>query len=145
MCGLAEYNLYGGYLEGWLTIQEIKEMIDHLMYCNKEWVFDDTAIARKFAQITIDLSKEIWCSAWNGFVYTQTAQLLKRGLELEIITMDDLIFGYDAQVWQVLTSCNDAVLNDIMATVINYPKASHWLTQKNMIYMRRVNLEALIL
>lgn len=115
-----EYNLYGGYIEGWLSQEEVQEIVRHIHYKNAQWIFDDVQYARIFADVTIALSENIWCAAWNGFVFTKTAQMLKRALEINCITMDDLIFSYDEKVWQMLQSCQDIKVKKDIAAILHY-------------------------
>ncbi len=115
-----EYNLYGGYLEGWLTQPDIQNILGHLTYHKGQWLFDDLASARLFAHITVELSKKIWCSDWNCFIYTESAHLLKRGLELKVITMDDLTFSTDHVVWAMLKEHPDEQLQAIITRIMHY-------------------------
>lgn len=116
-----EYNLYGAYIENWLTQEQIIQILNHLHYRNKNWIFDDIGCAHLFAQITLDLSKNIWCSAWNGFIFTESAHLLKYALDHELITMSDLIFSDDETIWHTFTHCKDPLMQIMLTRIKEYP------------------------
>jgi uncharacterized protein len=115
-----EYNLYGAYIEGWLNQEEICSIINHLHYADNQWFFDEQESAQQFAQITLDLSSKIWCAPYNGFIYTQMAQLLKEALALHLISMDDLTFSDDATIWKTLTASNNPTITMLINRLINY-------------------------
>ena len=118
-----EYNLYGGYVEGWLTKQEIKDIVKHIVYKDGQWIFTSADAAQKFAKVTIDLSVKNWSSAENGFVSTFMASILKRGFELGVITKDDFHFSTDQKVMDKLRASSDEQVQIWFAKVDNYTQA----------------------
>jgi HD superfamily phosphohydrolase len=118
-----EYNLYGGYVEGWLTEQEMRAIVTHLKYQDGQWIFTDVQAANKFAKITIDLSVQNWCSAENGFISTIMASLLKRGFALKIITQNDFNFLTDQQVWDMLRASEDQEIRRLFSKIDTYQKS----------------------
>lgn len=115
-----EYNLYGGYLEGWLTKKELKEIVSHMRYCDCEWCFDNLDSARKFGKVSIDLSIVNWCSAWNGFVCTKTAHLLKHAFDKKLFTHDDFVFSFDEHLWELLHKSDDPVVVKLLQQIKAY-------------------------
>jgi hypothetical protein len=115
-----EYNLYGGYIDYLLSKEDIAEIVDNVTYDNDQWVFNDAHVARKFAQVTVDLSEKRWCAAWECFVSEETAQLLKRSLELGIITRNDLAFAVDAYAWSVINASDDSLVKTGLRRIKEY-------------------------
>lgn len=117
-----EYNLYGGYLEHLLTRDDIMMILDALEYQHGSWVFTDYHAARLFADTVLYLSKNIWCADWNCYIYSETAKLLKYGLEYDIFSEDELIFSDDATIWHRLVDAavNDGVIQKQIARIMNY-------------------------
>ena len=115
-----EYNLYGAYIEGWLTQQQTTNILHHLHYHKGQWTFDDMDSARLFAQITLDLSKNIWCSAWNGFIYTESAHLLKQAFDINLISMNDLIFSDDETIWDIFNNSQDQLIQIMLTRIKEY-------------------------
>ena len=115
-----EYNLYGAYLEGWVTQQEILDIIEHLEYKNKTFAFDSIEHARMFAQCTIELTRQIWCADWNCFLYQEMAYLLRYAFDHQIIDYDDLHFSVDQEVWKKLQNSQDSTIHEKINTIKNF-------------------------
>lgn len=115
-----EYNLYGGYLEGLLTKDDIGFIIDSLSYKDKQWIFDNAYAARLFADVTLHLTTEIWCADWNCFVYHEMAQLLKRAYDVGIITHNDLIFSDDATIWTTVSASSDPIIQQQIERIMHH-------------------------
>lgn len=118
-----EYNMYGGYLEGWITQEQMRELVAHLHYQDGQWFFDDVVSAKKYAKISVDLSVQNWSSAENAYLSTRAAQLLKEGFDKGIITKDDFHFSHDAAVLKKLADSKDAEIQDLMNKIYNYKTA----------------------
>lgn len=118
-----EYNLYGGYLEGWITQEQMRELVAHLHYQDGQWFFDDVASAKKYAKISVDLSVQNWSSAENAYLSTRAAQLLKQGFNKGIITKDDFHFSHDAAVLKKLADSKDAEIQDLIHKIYNHKTA----------------------
>ncbi|HZW60775.1 MAG TPA: hypothetical protein VFF04_00970 [Candidatus Babeliales bacterium] len=103
-----EYNLHGGLVEGFLTHDEVNELISALHFENGQWFFDNVQAAKKFGQISIKLSLCRWGSHWNVFVDYCARQALMRALELGLLTKDLIHFGIDDAVWQMLVNNQDS-------------------------------------
>ncbi len=114
-----EYVLYGGYIEGWLTESEIHTLLDALHYEKGDWFFDDAVQAKKFAEISIRLCEEIFASGWNIGSYEWAAKGLLRGVELGVISMQDIHFGRDDEVWQLLCRSNDPVIQKSVHNILH--------------------------
>ncbi len=114
-----EYNIYGGYVEGWINEEQMRAMVDSISYQDDQWMFKDASLAKQFAKISVDLSVQNWCSAQNAFVSTAMANLLKRGFALNIITQDDFHFSTDQQVWDKLRASDDSEMKKLFAMIDN--------------------------
>lgn len=117
-----EYNLYGGYLEGILTQEDIMHILDSLEYVDGVWIFTEYKAARLFADTVLYLSTHIWCADWNCYIYTETARLLKHALNQKLITQDDLIFSDDVTIWNTLTQAaqGDPVIRCQIERILHY-------------------------
>ncbi len=114
-----EYVLYGGYIEGWLTANELRELADAVHYTDGNWVFDTDEHAKKFATISIRLCDEIFASDWNIGSYEWAAKALLRAVDLGMITMQDIHFGCDDEVWQKLTTSNDELIAKAVDNILH--------------------------
>ncbi len=114
-----EYVLYGGYIEGWLTESEIHTLINTLHYEDGNWFFDDAIQAKKFAELSIRLCEEIFTPEWNVGSYEWAAKGLLRAVELGVISMHDIHFGCDDDMWQVLCRSNDSVIQKSVHNILH--------------------------
>jgi len=115
-----EYNLHVGLLEGLVTHDEVADILSHVRYVNGYWYFDDKHAARCFADLTVILTKQLWGAAWDGFVYHRTAAALKRAVNIGLLTLDDIHFGVDEEIWQKLQESDDAVIVNCMKQITNH-------------------------
>lgn len=115
-----EYNLYGGYIEGLLTQEEVHRIVRSLTYKNNQWVFNDCESAVMFARVPLHLSLATWCAPWNCFVYSEAAILLKRAMEIHLITLDDLRFSTDDHIWDVLRASEDEVVQCSLRRIVDF-------------------------
>lgn len=118
-----EYNLYGGYVEGWLTQEEIHEIIAALHYQDGKWFFDDISQAKKLAHISLRLCAELFASPFNAGSYTTTAQALMRAVDINLIKYQDILFGQDDELFTKLTESNDEIIKACMNKALH---AKEW-------------------
>jgi hypothetical protein len=112
-----EYNLYGGYVEGWLTKEEMREIINHLHHegC---WYFDDEDAALKIGTISLRLCQEIFSSQLTIGSYHLAAQALLRAVEINLLTMHDINFGTDDAIFAQLQASQDPIIKHSIATLL---------------------------
>lgn len=115
-----EYSMRGGLCEGILTQQDVNHILDNLYFENGLWICADLETAHKLGHTALALSENIFGSAWNIFIYKHAAQALIRALDMQLITIDDIHFSTDAQVWQTLKNSNDALIVSCINKVEQY-------------------------
>jgi uncharacterized protein len=115
-----EYNLQGGWLHGLISHEEMLSIVDSLRYEDQTWFFTDANNAQKFAQISLYLTVHQWGSDWNIITYQWCAEALKRALDLNLLTSDDIHFSTDQQVWQVLVQAEDQEINSLVNQMRHY-------------------------
>ncbi len=114
-----EYNLYGGYIEGWITEREIKELLDALYYAHGEWFFDDAVQARTLGELSIKLCQDIFAAAWNIGAYEWAAKALLRAVKIGLISMHDIHFGQDDTIMALLQTSGDGEVQHALLMVMN--------------------------
>lgn len=115
-----EYNLTGGYIDGMLTKATIAAIMNSLYFVDGQWFFSDITHARMFAQVSLQLTETRWGACWSAYIDHHAACALKRAYELGIISIDEIHFSTDAVIWQKLLSCNDAIINHHLTSLVNY-------------------------
>ncbi len=113
-----EYNLYGAYIEGWINEEQIDAIIKALHYEHGTWFFDDREQARLFADISISLCEEIFSAVWNIAAYEWAAKALLRAVTLNLLSMADIHFGYDDDVWRLLIQCEDFEIQQAVCGIL---------------------------
>ncbi|MGC2310643.1 MAG: HD domain-containing protein [Candidatus Babeliaceae bacterium] len=119
-----EYNLMGGYLEGLITRHEILELLNHLHFENHTWYFDEAVYAKKLAEISLYLTENVWSSPQGKWVDYWAAQALKKAVQSNSITFNEIHFGFDDEIWQKLTTCSDEYVQQCLDKLKNYKSYS---------------------
>lgn len=115
-----EYNLRGGLIEGLISKEEIEEILAALRFDEGRWFFVDQEAALKFAKIPLHLTVHEWGSPGNHLAYAWAAKAVRRGLELQVITFDEVHFSTDDIIWERLTNATDSAIQGYMDKVIHY-------------------------
>jgi len=115
-----EYNLKGGLIEGLLQQGDITTILNDLVFEDGRWLFTTVDSAKKFAQVPLYLTQNVWGSSDAIITYKWMAEALTRALALTIITFDDIHYSTDDVVWEKLITCNDNELKTIMNKLMHY-------------------------
>lgn len=115
-----DYNLIGGLKENMLTVQDIQEILNDLHFERNQWYFTNPFLAKKFALVSLYHTEHIWGSAENNTLYWWFAQALKRALEIQLISLDDIHFGIDKQIWTTLITSYDPIILRYLSHIQQY-------------------------
>jgi HD superfamily phosphohydrolase len=115
-----EYNLYGGYIDRLLTIDEVKQIVEHLHFEHDQWFFDTVEHTKQFALVSVRLSEQRWEAAWNVFADTYVCKALKRAVSLGLISQDEILFSTDDAVWNKLQVSTDDDIQQALHTACHY-------------------------
>lgn len=105
-----EYQLFGAYAERLMEQEDVQRMVAAITYSRDKWVFTDQLQAKLFARNSIKLCLDIFGSYWNAGSYEQTAFALIRAVQLGLLSMQDIHFGTDDDIWQKLHAMKDPVI-----------------------------------
>lgn len=108
-----QYNLHTAYIFDKLTQADINEILDDLHFDAGKWYFTSPEIAYKFAQWPIFFTENFWASAINEVLNVWGGSMLKRALEIDLITTDDIHFGYDLAVLKKLETSTDSEIQNL--------------------------------
>jgi len=118
-----EYNLYGGYIEGLVTEQEVHQILSSLHWEGDRWFFDDQYQARKLADLSLWLTEHRFASPWNFVTYEFAAKALARAVEIGFLTMHDIHFAQDDDTWQLLLTTPDTIIQRNVRGILFYKNA----------------------
>lgn len=113
-----EYNLYGGYIEGLITQQEVQDILASLRYGCNRWYFEDQHHARALADLSLWLTEHQFASSWNFVIYEFAARALKRALELGMI--HDVHTAHDDDTWHLLLGSSDPTIKTNVMGIMHY-------------------------
>lgn len=109
-----EYNLRGGLIAGLIKESEIEEILSAMRFEDDRWFFVDQAAAVKLAKIPLYLTVHEWGSPANHLVYAWIAKAIRRALELQMVTFDEIHFSTDDLIWERLVTASDPIIKKYM-------------------------------
>ena len=104
---------------GLISQTELTFILKHLHLENSCWIFENTTAALLFSQIPMHFTEFHWGSPFNTLAYSWTAEALKRAIELELITVEDMHLSTDDIVWRKLISSKDAKIRKLLFKAID--------------------------
>lgn len=117
-----EYNIHTGLVFGFINKQEIEQMLNHLKCENGVWFFTSAKYARQFADMPLYFTQNFWGSAENHALNIWFKRVLKRALELEILTFDDIHFKTDQYALDKVVASKDRLIRKEMDKCLNPDK-----------------------
>lgn len=115
-----DYNLQEASLTGIITSDDITTILNDLHFAHDNWFFTNKDSAKKLAIASLRSTECIWSSHANQFIYTWTAQALRRALDIGLLTSDDIHFSTDPIVWDKLWLSNDETIFNCLKTIVTY-------------------------
>lgn len=117
-----EYNIQEGLMAGLLCEQDVCDILADLKFEQGQWFFTNAATAAKIARVSLHGSRYIWGGPASFVVDSLTAQALRRALDIQLITSDDVHYSVDEIVWDKLCQSKDSELIDLVAKIKDYTK-----------------------
>ncbi|MCX5922396.1 MAG: HD domain-containing protein [Candidatus Dependentiae bacterium] len=115
-----EYLLRGALADQLLTEAEVRAIVNDLCFEYPEWSFEHVAQAQKLGMISLWFSEYVFGAASDGYTYQHAAVALKRAVELNLITTDDICFSQDEIIWNILCSSHDDIIEKALDKVMHY-------------------------
>lgn len=118
-----DYQLRTAYIVGLITLADVHNLLHHLHFENGLWFFDDVAAARQFCDASIWLTRNMYASAWNIYLYKFAADAFKRALEIGLVSAKELHFSVDDIIWDRMQQSDDQPLRDLLQQIEHYQTA----------------------
>ena len=109
-----QYNIQTGIIMGLIEHNDAKKFIDHLYFKNDRWFFDDPAIAKKFANLSLYFTKNLWGSEWNFVLYHNFTDALQRAIDIGLLSEEDFRYGTDQDLLDKMHTSKDIKLIDLL-------------------------------
>ena len=107
-----------------ITEEDTAFITSKLRYEEDKWCFTALKAAKKFANLSLALTKSFWGSANSLTVYHITGRILKRAMQLQRITENDIHFGIDKQILDKFNACDDPEITRLLAKA-KIPKTAY--------------------
>ncbi len=114
-----DYNLQGAFYRGFLSRNEAMEIIGGLQFDGKTWVAKDSKALSKMARFSIFMSHDCWGSPRNYFASRALSKALLRSVEIGLISLDEIHFGMDDDLWDKLIRSEDRVIQESMERTLH--------------------------
>lgn len=114
-----EYNLAGGLLEKIINQEDIELILNNLKYKDQKWYFLDAYVARKFAEIPLQLMFKVWSSPDECLRNRLCTKAIKRALEMSALSLEDIHFSTDDKIMAKLKSLNDQQVTILLNQAFN--------------------------
>jgi uncharacterized protein len=109
-----DYNIQGAYLHGDITKDELIELFNDLSYQNGHWTLSNIDLAEKIGYFSLHMTMYCWSGPYQNFANNLLADVINIMIEEGVLTLDDVYFGLDDEVWKKLwQSDNPEVINGL--------------------------------
>lgn len=109
-----EYNLQGGLRENLITLADLEFILDNLLFEDDKWFFIDIDAAKKFSVISLYHTEKVWGNPVGLVAYKLAGQALKIALKNNYITLQEIKFGKDDEVWNKLIKIEDSQIRELV-------------------------------
>ncbi len=109
-----EYILHRAYAEGELSKAQIAAIIADLRYEKGAWYFVDQDSAKKLALLSLQHTTDVYGNIYNMLIYHWSTQMVRRAFELGLLTGDQMHFGTDREVLNVLVMAKDPEIQGLI-------------------------------
>ncbi|MBA2728148.1 MAG: HD domain-containing protein [Parachlamydiaceae bacterium] len=114
-----DYNLQGAFYQGFITHEEAIRMFHEIKFIDGEWISDDHDLLKKLVRFSIFMSQDCWGSGTEYMLSMWLAEAILRGLDIGAISMDDIRFGFDQEIWDRLLILVDPLIQMNMEMILN--------------------------
>lgn len=118
-----DYQLRTAYIVGLITLADVQNLLQHLHFEDGYWFFDDLGAARQFGDASIWLTRNMYASAFNIYLYKFAADAFKRALEIGLVSAKEMHFSVDDIIWDRMQQSDDLVLRRFLRQIDVYETA----------------------
>ncbi len=112
-----DYNLQGAYHRGFITRREAQEVLNGLQFLNGQWGSSDKELMKRLARFSLMMTETCWGGVPNFFFSRWLSDAILRGVEIALLSREEILFGTDDAVWDKLIGCNDPFIQDKMIKI----------------------------
>lgn len=114
-----DYNIQGAYLRGFITYDEAMKIVADLRFCNGNWVSTNPVLMAKMARFSLFMTQNCWGSPVNYLSSYWLAEAILEAIDLGYISYEDIHFGVDDTIWDILISRENPIIRELMNMVVS--------------------------
>lgn len=114
-----DYNIQGAYYQNFISREEGISILNDLQFVDGKWVSHQIEPIRKIVRFSLFMSEHCWGSPHNHLTSTWLADSLRRALTIGALSYEDIHFGCDDYVWQLLCQSKDPMIQENMKRVLH--------------------------
>jgi uncharacterized protein len=114
-----DYNIQGAFFQGFLTKQEALELYEDIKFIKGCWVGKRIDLLKKLAKFSFFMTEDCWGGAANYVTSRWLAGAMIKGLDIGLLSWEEIHFGIDQGVWNKLQDSDDPVIRQRMEMLAN--------------------------
>ncbi len=100
-------NIQTAFHHGIISQEEAREAAHTLSFVDGRWISSSPLLIKKICENALFMNRELWSSVPGYVSSAGLAAAIHRGVEIGILSVEDIHFGTDHNIWQVLKSSSD--------------------------------------
>jgi HD superfamily phosphohydrolase len=110
-----QYIIHTGVMLNRISADQAKNIVENLKFDGNSWFFTNISYARSFADLSLTFTQEFWGSAWNIIAYEYFTNILRRAMEINLVSKDEIHFGTDWEIFQKIQISQDSIIQEWLA------------------------------
>lgn len=116
-----DYNIQGAFHQGFITKEEALELFQEIQYVNGHWISQNHKVLKKLVRYSLYMTENCWGSGTEYVLSMWLAEAILRSVKIGLITMNEIHFGFDQDVWDTLMSSSDHFIQECMHKILHHP------------------------
>jgi len=117
-----QYILYTGVKHERISQEQLLAIVESLKFVDGNWIVTNQDHARTLADLALYFTEHYWQSPDNFAWFHWMCQALKQAIAIDLITSDDIHFGTDAKMLDLLNNSSDKHIKTAMEKCQNAQK-----------------------
>ena len=114
-----DYNLQGAFHQGFMTYEEAMKLFHEIQWIGGEWISQDHALLKKLVRYSLFMTQDCWGSPTTYVLSLWLAEAILRGFEIELMSLEDIRFGQDQEIWNRLVGSRDPLIQKNMHMILH--------------------------
>ncbi len=114
-----DYNIQGAYYQGFITREEAISIFQDLQFIQGRWVSQLPDLMKKLTRSSLFMTQDCWGSPTNYVLSRWFADAILKGIEIKLISFEELHFGTDQPIWDKLMQSTDPFIAYQMKRILD--------------------------